>query len=290
MIIIPQRLFSDPNVRILMQDGTTCILEKSLPQTLSGREAYVSTHVISYVMAGEQRITTYAENKVTVRAGEAVLLPRGLYYVSDLRPTTGNFRSLLFYFDDALIHLFLQHSRILETDHSAGPDCLKFPPSPTSQRFIGAFLDLYGAGRHGKQFLLPKLLELLHLLNTQTDDNAFAAFLFRLTLPRQRNIRPFMEANYDKPLKMEDYAYLTGRSPSTFRRDFKAQFNVTPQQWVKDQRLAKARLLATEQEQTVTELAYAVGYENISYFIRAFRDRVGLSPKQFMRKIHRNSL
>ena len=40
-----------------------------------------------------------------------------------------------------------------------------------------------------------------------------------------------MEKNFDKPLKIEDYAYLTGRSLSTFRRDFKSYFEITPQKW-----------------------------------------------------------
>ena len=48
-----------------------------------------------------------------------------------------------------------------------------------------------------------------------------------------------MQKNFDKPLKIEDYAYLTGRSVSTFRRDFKASFSMTPQQWIKEQRLDK---------------------------------------------------
>lgn len=290
MILIPQRLFNDQNVRTLMQDGNTCILHKELPEALIGREAYVSNHVISAVLAGEQRLRTYEGNTITVRAGELVFLPRGVYYVTDLKPDTGNFRSLLFYFDDDLLHAFLQHSRVTEANRNAAPDHLKFTPSSATTTFVQSFLDIYGQGHHGKQFLQPKLLELLHLLNATRTDKAFAEFLFRLTLPRKRNIRTFMEANYDKPLKMEDYAYLTGRSTSTFRRDFKAQFNTTPQQWVKEQRLNKAYRLASDREMSVTELAYEVGYDNISYFIRAFRNQAGLSPKQYMLQQHRNNL
>jgi AraC-like DNA-binding protein len=290
MSLIPQRLFNHKNVRILMQDGNTCILHKELPEALIAREAYVSNHVISIVLAGEQRIRTYDDNVIHVHAGELIFLPRGVYYVTDLKPAAGNFRSLLFYFDDDHIHAFLQHSRVTEADRGAAPDHLKFEQFPAITSFVQSFLDIYGDGRHGKQFLQPKLLELLHLLNAQGVDKTFAEFLFRLTLPRKRNIRTFMEANYDKPLKMEDYAYLTGRSASTFRRDFKAQFRATPQQWVKDQRFDKAYRLATDKEMPGTNLAYEVGYDNVSYFIREFRNRTGLSPKQFMLQQHRNNI
>ena len=111
-----------------------------------------------------------------------------------------------------------------------------------------------------------------------------------MTLPKKRNVKSFMKENYDKPLKVEDYAYLTGRSMSTFRRDFKAYFDTTPQQWLKEQRLEKALILLSKQEMSVTEVAYEVGYENISYFIRAFKDKAGLSPKQYMLALHRNNL
>jgi AraC-like DNA-binding protein len=63
-----------------------------------------------------------------------------------------------------------------------------------------------------------------------------------------------MEKNYDKPLKMEDYAYLTGRSLSTFRRDFKAYYDLTPRQWIKEKRLEKAVQLFQEKEKSVTDV------------------------------------
>ena len=97
-----------------------------------------------------------------------------------------------------------------------------------------------------------------------------------------------MKQNYDKPLKVEDYAYLTGRSESTFRRDFKQYFHTTPQQWLKEQRLENALRLLQQQEMSVTQVAYEIGYENISYFIRAFKGKGGLSPKQYMLSLHRN--
>lgn len=290
MILIPQRLFTDANIKVLLQDGNTCILQKELPDTLLGREAYVTNHVISVVLAGEQRVKTYDGSIIRVRAGELVLLPRGIYYVTDLKPADDHFRSLLFYFDDDLIQRFLQHSKVTEVVREAAPDHLKFGRIAVIAHFTSAFLSIYGSQRHGLEFLEPKILELLHLLNAATNDIAFATFLFRLTLPAKRNIRPFMEANYDKPLKIEDYAYLTGRSASTFRRDFKAQFDRTPQQWIKDQRLEKARRMACIREMPVADLAYEAGYDNVSYFIREFRDRVGQSPKQFMLEQHRNNL
>ena len=282
MILIPQRLFPSPDVQTLLRDGNSCILHKSLPTEVKGREAYVSQHVVSIVLAGEQRLRTYDDTVIRVRAGELVFLPRGVYYVTDLKPAAGNFESLLCYFDDDAIHDYLSEVSVTEVDRSGAPDHLRFHQSPAIETFANALLSTFGKRRFGKQFLRLKTLELLHLINASTTDADFSRFLFRLTLPKQRNIKGFMERNYDKPLKIEDYAYLTGRSPTTFRRDFKAYFNVTPQRWIKDRRITRAVELATAGEMSVAELSHTVGYDNTSYFIRAFRERTGRSPKQFM--------
>ncbi|MEL7252344.1 MAG: AraC family transcriptional regulator [Bacteroidota bacterium] len=289
MILIPQRLFDSPAVQTIMRDGNVCILRKSLSEAVVQREGYISNHVISMVQAGEQRIRTYDDEVITVKAGELVFIPRGVYYVTDLLPDSGNFESVLFYFDDQIIHNFLANSKVTEVDRKAVPDHLKFEIVSPLQAFVSALLEIYSAQLLKERSLLElKIIELLLLLNKLAGDQRFANFLFQLTLPQKRNIRTFMKQNYDKPLKVEDYAYLTGRSESTFRRDFKQYFHTTPQQWLKEQRLEKALRLLQQQEMSVTQVAYEIGYENISYFIRAFKGKVGLSPKQYMLSLHRN--
>ena len=99
-----------------------------------------------------------------------------------------------------------------------------------------------------------------------------------------------MNANFAKPLSIEDYAYLTGRSISSFRRDFVDLFGVSPKQWLIDKRLAKARELLTRNGTTVSQIALEVGYENFSHFVKAFHKKYGTSPKQFLMKLRKEVL
>ena len=291
MILIPQRLFNDQRVNTILRDGNVCILSKELPEPIVNREGYISNHVVSVVLSGEQQIRTYEDELIKVKAGEVLFIPRGMYYVSDLLPQNGTFKSLLFYFDDAIIQEFLSTSKVTEVSKKAVPNHLKFGLVPTVRLFADSLLQIYQhQGLRDKNFLKLKILELLHLLNGLAEEQQFANFLFRLTLPQKRNIKTFMENNFDKPLKIEDYAYLTGRSMSTFRRDFKAYYSITPQQWLKEKRLDKALSLLSGQEISVTEVAYEVGYENISYFIKAFKAKFGQSPKQYVLALRRNQL
>ncbi|MTB50587.1 AraC family transcriptional regulator [Lewinella sp. W8] len=285
MMLIPQRLFQSDDVRVLLRDGNNCVLHKSLAEDVIGREAYVANHVVSMVLAGEQTIRTYDDAVITVRTGEMVVLPRGVYYVTDLRAKDGRFRSLLFYFDEEVIHRFLAGVRVAEVSRASAPDHLKIRQSEAIKHFAEATLKVYGEGSLGKELLPLKLQELMHLIAPAGGERAFVEFLFRLTLPKRRNLKTFMEHNYQKPLKVEDYAYLTGRSPSSFRRDFREYFGTTPNKWLRKQRLRTAKMMLDQRDLSVTELSYAVGYDNISYFIREFRKMTGLSPKQYM--LHR---
>ncbi|MEO1513371.1 MAG: AraC family transcriptional regulator [Bacteroidota bacterium] len=291
MILIPQRLFADERVRTILRDGNTCILQKELHRPILNRQGYISNHVISILLSGEQHIQTYEGNNIRVLPNEILFIPRGMYFISDLVPAGGTFRSLLFYFDDAIIQEFLSTVRVTEFRQEAAPEYLKLGAVPTVNLFVDALMGIYQQQQlKNKRFLHLKILELLYLLNSLVSEQQMANFLFRLSLPQKRNIKSFMESNYDKPLKIEDYAYLTGRSLSSFRRDFKFHYNTTPQKWIKDRRLDKASQLLDSQDRSVTEVAFEVGYENISYFIREFKKRLGQSPKQYQLSKQRNQL
>jgi len=291
MILIPQRLFDHPQVTTVLRDGNVCILSKELTKPVLQKEGYISNHVIAILLDGEQHIKTHDDELIKVKPNEVLFIPRGMYYITDLLPKEGNFKSLLFYFDDAIIQEFLSTSKVTEISRVEVPDHLKFGVVPSIQVFADSLVSIYQTNQlTNKNFLQLKILELLHLLNGLVKEQELANFLFRLTLPKKRNIKNFMQQNFDKPLKVEDYAYLTGRSISTFRRDFKSYYNTTPQKWLKEKRLDKAIHLLDTKTLSVTQLAYEVGYENISYFIKAFKNQVGLSPKQYILSQHRNNL
>ncbi len=291
MILVPQRLFGNKEVNTLLRDGNVCILEKKLSSSLIQREGYISNHVVSILLAGQQKIKTYEENVITINSGEILFIPRGLYHITDLVPENGSFHSLLFYFDDNILQEFLSTVRVKEVIKKEVPEFLKLDVNPTISLFAKSLIQIYQPQKlKDKSFLDLKILELLHLMNELITEQKFTEFLFQLTLPKKRNIRTFIENNFDKPLKIEDYAYLTGRSVSTFRRDFKEQFDSTPKKWLKGKRIEKAINLLENKELSVTQLAYEVGYGNISYFIKEFKTQIGLSPKQYILSKYRNNL
>ncbi|WP_246050522.1 helix-turn-helix domain-containing protein [Leptospira langatensis] len=93
-----------------------------------------------------------------------------------------------------------------------------------------------------------------------------------------------MEKNFDKRLSIEDYSILTGRSISSFQRDFKKIYGLSPKKWLTIQRMKKAKELLENGGASVTDVALSIGYENISHFIRAFQEQYEVTPGEFLKK------
>jgi len=94
----------------------------------------------------------------------------------------------------------------------------------------------------------------------------------------KRSLRAFMQAHFDKPLQLQDYAYLTGRSARSFRRDFRTRFGASPKTWLVERRLERAKELLQIGDQSVAEVARAVGYQSTRHFIERYRGRFGVTP------------
>lgn len=281
MLVIPQKLFDHPQVTILLREGGNVVLHKQLSESLRQREGYLSMPVIGLVLSGEQQLEGYDGQRQIVRTGEGVLLPSNLYVISDLVPQGGCFESLLFYFEVALVREFLDHQGFVPRVNSQGGTS-SLVLSDQVRTMAAQTVQLHRNWMAAPaQWARLKTLELFHWLHQAAEGDAFLQQLFALTVPKRRQLTAFMEANYDKPLKVEDYAHLTGRSISSFRRDFKQLHGMPPQQWLQHKRLAKAEQLLRTQQLSVAALAQAIGYDNVSYFIRTFRKRYGLSPKQY---------
>ncbi len=96
--------------------------------------------------------------------------------------------------------------------------------------------------------------------------------------PGKVDLVSFMEKNFMFNMPMEKFGYLTGRSLSTFNRDFKKHFNTTPQKWLTQKRLELAYYQLTEKKKKPVEVYLEVGFEDLSHFSYAFKKQFGYTP------------
>jgi AraC-like DNA-binding protein len=92
------------------------------------------------------------------------------------------------------------------------------------------------------------------------------------------NLVEFMEANFLFNLPLATFSYLTGRSLTTFKRDFRKAFQLSPQRWLTQKRLALAHYQLAEKSRKPVELYLEVGFENLAHFSFAFKKQFGYPP------------
>jgi len=95
----------------------------------------------------------------------------------------------------------------------------------------------------------------------------------------------FIEGNLFEPLDVTRLCAATRTSESTLLRAFKREVGQTPSSYVRQRRLDEAARLLAAGDHKVGDVALLIGYEDIGAFARAFKDRFGVSPRDYGRDV-----
>ena len=282
MKVVPQLLYHHKNVRKIMVNGLSCIVHKTMDTIDLNTDHYVSSHVLSVVLKGTLNIETYyEEERFCVNQNQLVFIPKGRYMISDVLPENGEFEAVFYFFEENIINDFLTKINPVKT---LGPTpSLLLEYAENIRIFTESILKVYTENAN-KEVTKLKLLELLYLIYHSPQQNHLIQILLSLNTRKKRNLEGLMLENFDKPLSVEDYAFLAGRSISSFNRDFQRKFQIPPKKWIIQKRLEKAVELLTDTNLNIAQISLEVGYENVSYFINLFGKQFGVSPKQFLLK------
>lgn len=93
--------------------------------------------------------------------------------------------------------------------------------------------------------------------------------------PGRIDLEAYMQQHYKFNVSLERLAYLTGRSLSAFKRDFKDIFKQTPNRWLIQRRLQEAHFLIEKEKKSSNEIYLDLGFEDLSHFSFAFRKHFG---------------
>lgn len=107
-----------------------------------------------------------------------------------------------------------------------------------------------------------------------------ADILFDFSEPGKIDLQAFMNRNYLFNIAINRFAYLTGRSISTFKRDFEKTFGTSPSRWLQQKRLEQAYYLISKKGKKPSDVYIEVGFENLSHFSFAFKKAYGKAPSQ----------
>ena len=96
-----------------------------------------------------------------------------------------------------------------------------------------------------------------------------------------RIVLKYVENNYPEKITIADIAEVAGFSESHFMRYFKETMGTSFIDYLKDYRLTMAARLLQSSDNAIIDIASDVGFDNISYFNRAFKAKYGVSPRNY---------
>jgi transcriptional regulator GlxA family with amidase domain len=94
----------------------------------------------------------------------------------------------------------------------------------------------------------------------------------------------WMEKKYDSKFSIDTVAETVGISPRHFKRRFKTATGDTPLAYLQRLRIENAKRFLERTRETVNEITWKIGYEDINSFRRLFIKHTGMSPKDYRNK------
>lgn len=241
-----------------------------------------STWELVYMVRGQGSRTIGGKAAPAIE-GEIVLIPPGIPHVWDFDPATtdtdGNIVNITVFFEPVVLN------RIETFFPEAGQAASQLKLLTTAVAYTGearkrisqqlrAMNGLAPEARLGKMF---ELIVLLANANDRTEINCNRTLT--KTESRMERIRVFCACNYARSIDLGEIAGHVNMSKSSFCTFMRRQAGLSFSAYLNQYRLERAMTMLVRTEDSIAEIAYKVGFNNVTYFNRLFKAHFGCTPK-----------
>jgi AraC family transcriptional regulator, exoenzyme S synthesis regulatory protein ExsA len=243
-------------------------------------EQFVQKHALSMTISGEVELND-GEKALRFMAGDMYLANKDhLLKFVKYPPANGEYKSISIYFDQSFLLDFSREYGYKAEEVASSSAFIPLSDSLPLKSFMQSMLvyEEMQKDREVAGVLQLKLKEPLLLLLLYKPSLKDA--LFDFSEPYRIDLETFMEKNYHFNVQLERFAYLTGRSLSTFKRDFEKIFRQTPSRWLLHRRLKEAYELITRQGKKASDIYLDLGFEDLSHFSYVFKKEFGVAPSR----------
>lgn len=243
-------------------------------------EVVFDHHMLVWFISGETKIIQ-ADQNYLFQAGDIFLIPRNQLATIINYPKDGlPHKSVVMHLSIDRLRAFYSNQN-LKTKVSSTQKILSFNKHPLLESCLASLIPYFDVQEKFPENIASlKITEAISILRTidKDIDNILANF----EEPYKLDLAGFMEKNFMFNMSLEKFGYLTGRSLTTFKRDFHRIYNATPQRWLTKKRLELAHYQISEKHQKPAEVYLESGFENFSHFSYAFKKHFGYAPSEIV--------
>ncbi|OQP51924.1 helix-turn-helix domain-containing protein [Niastella populi] len=244
-----------------------------------GGEQFIQDHVFSYHISGTLVVNDGNKEHVFKEGDFRFVKRNQLAKFLKQPPPGGEFRTLSVILDqETLKSLSIEHGYTADKTHTS-PNFVVLKPDPLYKSFMDSILPYGNLSPDANKALLSlKVKEAVLLL--LRNEPSLKEILFDFTVPGKIDLEAFMLQHYQFNVGLNRFAYLTGRSLATFKRDFEKTFHTSPGNWLLQKRLEEAYYLIKQKGNKPSDVYLEVGFEDLSHFSYAFKNAYGISPSK----------
>lgn len=245
------------------------------------RELILPQPALLRVISGEVRIAT-ADREYKYYAGDTFLIPRNQLGRMSKLPHGGKpCLAISIVFRNEILKQYYAINPVSVNYQTPGP--MLFNDHPLLESLYNSLMPYFKMADALPEDLATFKIEEAILILRSIDKNV-DQLLAQFNEPGKIDLVDFMERNYMFNLPAEKFGYLTGRSLTTFKKDFKRAFNNTPEKWLTKKRLELAHFQIFERNKKPSDIYMEVGFQNLSHFSFAFKKQFGYNPSQAFAK------
>lgn len=247
-------------------------------------EAAFNDHLLVWLISGETKIVL-ADESFAFGAGSTFLIPRNQLAAILNMPKDGlPHKAVAMHLSAKRLREFYGYEKA--ELKAPAPKIFSFDKHPLLESCLASLVPYFEMQENFPENIASlKITEAISIL--RNIDAAIDSVLANFEEPHKIDLAAFMGKNFMFNMPLEKFAYLTGRSLTTFKRDFHKAFNSTPQRWLTKKRLELAHYQLAEKNKKPAEVYCETGFENLSHFSFAFKKQFGYPPTELL-KINKN--
>ena len=233
-----------------------------------------------YSLRGHTRVTADGEVYQT-EPGSLVLLPPGVTHDIVSEDTS------------CCLDLKFSCSEHLASQLAELPRYMRAVGQRENDLIRNVFEEAVGQERDYDEIINIRLYELLIILLRKEDGGEKPWLLVGHSEASRSNenirrVLQTVEEELDHPIKVSELAEQCGYSENYFRQIFRECVGLSPNAYINQCKLSKAKELMLYSELNVSQIAESLGYQSIHYFSRLFKKVVGIAPTDYVSRIKDN--
>lgn len=232
-------------------------------------------HMLIWFISGETKIVQ-ADATYIFKKGDIFLIPRNQLATIINYPKDGEpHKTVVMHLSASLLMEYYSNIDV-KLKAFASHKIYSFSNHPLLESCLASLVPYFDMEELPENIASLKIKEAISIV--RAIDRGIDSVLANFEEPGKIDLASYMEKNFMFNLPLEKFGYLTGRSLTTFKRDFFKVFSTTPQRWLTQKRLELAHYQLAEKKRKPVEVYYEIGFENLSHFSYVFKKHFGYAP------------